>query len=69
MYSFFHETLGPMPKVSFPKIEKKFGRNLAQKSIDILSAEEVMNPKSLAFLPFPIERKKGIIRLIVGLRT
>ena len=65
VYSIFDQLMGPVVKVSFPEIKNKsFGGVVAQKSIDILSDEEISNPKSLAFLPFPTERKKGVIRLV-----
>ena len=65
LYSIFDQSIGPIVKVSFPKINnKRFGSEIAQKSIDFLSAEETSNHKSLAFLPFPSEKKKGVIRLV-----
>ena len=64
VYSIFDQLMGPILKVSFPEMKKNFGGDIAQKSIDLLSAEEITNPKSLAFIPFPTERKKGIIRLV-----
>jgi small GTP-binding protein len=64
VYSEFDQLMGPIPKFSLPNVSKSFGRLIAQKSIDLLSTEEITNPKALAFLPFPTEKKKGVIRCI-----
>lgn len=64
VFSEFDQLMGPIPKFSLPIVSKSFGRLVAQKSIDLLSTEEITNPKALAFLPFPTEKKKGIIRCI-----
>ena len=64
VYSEFDQLMGPIPKFALPTVSKSFGRLIAQKSIDLLSTEEITNPKALAFLPFPTEKKKGVIRCI-----
>ena len=64
VYCEFDQKLGPMLKFSIPKITKGFGDEIALKSIDLLSSEEIMNSKALAFFPFPAQKKKGILRCI-----
>ncbi|MDX1799248.1 MAG: Rab family GTPase [Candidatus Lokiarchaeia archaeon] len=64
IFSEFDDILGPTSKMSFPEIDEDFGIKIAMKSIDILSLDEITNSKSLAFLTFPKEKKKGIARII-----
>ncbi len=64
IYSEFDEKLGPIPKFSYPEIDQNFGMNVSMKSINVLMGDEVSDSKSLAFLPFPSESKKGIVRNI-----
>jgi len=60
----FDEVMGPLPKFSFPEINYELGLQIATKSIDLLSGNESPISKSLAFLPFPAEEKKAIVRNI-----
>ncbi len=58
----FDEKFGPIPKYSYPEIERGFGLSIASKSMGFIRSDEVSDSKSLAFLPFPKEKKKGIVR-------
>jgi small GTP-binding protein len=60
----FDEVMGPIPKFSFPEIDYDFGLQIAMKSINLFSGNESPISKSLAFLPFPAEEKKAIVRNI-----
>jgi len=64
VYSEFDEKLGPVPKGSYPEIEHNFGMDVAMKSINILIGDERSDSKSLAYLPFASEGKKGIVQNI-----
>jgi Ras-related protein Rab-11A len=62
IYCEFDEIIGPVPKISYPKIKENLGMKIASKSIDLLSSDTIFDSTSLAFFPFPTEKKKGIIR-------
>jgi len=64
IFSEFDDTMGPIPKISFPEIEIKLGHIVASKSINLLSEEGSFKSSSLAFLPFPTQNKKGIAQNI-----
>ena len=58
----FDEHLGPIPRLSYPEINKDFAFKIAQRTIDYISDEEFAAAKSVAFLPFPTKNKKAIAR-------
>ncbi len=57
----FDERLGPIPIISYPEIKNKLALQIASKSIDFLIEEEPTSAKYLAFLPFPLKKKKAIV--------
>ena len=58
----FDEKFGPIVKYAYPQIEQGFGLSVASKSMGFIRSDEVSDSKSLAFLPFSKEKKKGIVR-------
>jgi len=60
VFSEFDDTMGPIPKFSFPNVEFDLGHKVATKSINLLAEDQDFKSTHLAFLPFPSERKKGI---------
>ncbi len=60
----FDEKIGPIPTICFPEINEDLGWKIASKSMSYLLSEESHVLKSLAFIPFPAENKKGIIQNI-----
>jgi small GTP-binding protein len=62
IYCEFDEKFGPMPKYSYPKLEYNFEMSISIKTISILTSDDVIDQKSLAFIPFPNEKKKGVVR-------
>ena len=58
----FDEHLGPIPKISYPEINKDLALQIAQRTIDYITDEEFAAARSVAFLPFPTKYKKAIVR-------
>ena len=58
----FDPKLGPVPKYSYPDVDRGFGLSVASTSMGFIRSDEVSDSKSLAFLPLSRDKKKGIVR-------
>ena len=63
MFSQFDEKIGPVPIAWIPPdLPSDTTEYISLKSMNILSSEEGMVPKSLAIIPFPSQKLKGLIK-------
>ena len=63
IFSQFDEKVGPVPVAWIPlDLPSKMTDYISFKSMNILSSEEGLIPKSLAIIPFPSQKLKGLIK-------